>query len=275
MADATPPTDPPLRLYKGQTRHVRYMPFERGFAYRLFLIDLDIDRLYEADRCSGLFGVDRGALFSFRRRDHGYRKDQPLRGWAEDMFASADIALDGGAIRLITLPRHLFYKFAPISLWFGYGPGGDLRGVIYEVNNTFGHTHAYVAPVDGRRVQHEADKRLHVSPFFDVTGKYRFTLRAPDAHLSVIIENIVDNKRTHMASLMAKKSTATSGALLKAAVLRPLSTLGVTLAIHYEAFKLWVRKAGYRAVPHAPDETMSTATPRVQTDNEDRKSLIS
>ena len=46
MTNAHP--QPALSLWKGQTVHVRYQPFERRFAYDLVLIDLDIDRLDEA-----------------------------------------------------------------------------------------------------------------------------------------------------------------------------------------------------------------------------------
>lgn len=250
---------PALMLYEGQTYHTRFAPFERSFSYKLFLIDLDIDRLQEAKAQTHCFGVEQMRLFSFCRRDHGYRKDVPLRPWAEAMFQKAGIDLQGGAIRLVTLPRHLFYKFSPISLWYGYGPGGKLAGIIYEVNNTFGDTHAYVAHATTDRSQHEACKQLFVSPFFDVSGKYRFTLRAPDELLSVTVENIVDGERTHMANIKARRSAATNAAFLKAAITRPFSTLGVSLAIHYEAFFLWLKKAGYRARPPAPLTAMTEA----------------
>lgn len=250
---------PALMLYKGQTQHTRFVPFRASFAYRLFLLDIDIDRLDEASQQSVCFSAQGPSLFSFRQRDHGSRIDTQLRPWAERMFKGANIILDGGVIRLVTLPRHLFYKFAPISLWFGYGPSGDLRGVIYEVNNTFGDTHAYVAAVTEGRNQHSADKQMYVSPFFDVTGKYRFTLRAPDDRLSLIIDNLEDNQRTHMANIKAKRFAATNGAFLKAALTRPFSTLGVSIGIHFEALKLWLKKAGYRARPSPPQNAMSAA----------------
>ena len=250
---------PALKVFKGHTRHTRFVPFKQSFYYKLFLIDIDIDRLDEAGKTSTLFSVDKPGLFSFRRSDHGYRKDIPLRGWAEDMFATAGIALEAGCIRLVTLPRHLFYKFAPISIWFGYGQHGDLRGVIYEVNNTFDDTHAYVAPVSDGVNKHEVDKQLYVSPFFDVTGQYLFTLRAPDERLSIVIDNLVDGQRTHMANIIAKAVPASSAEFLKAALLRPFSTLGVTVGIHFEALKLWLKKAGYRSRPPAPSTPATVA----------------
>lgn len=258
MPDQTPP--PPLGLYLGQTRHVRHVPFEQSFAYRLFLIDIDIDRLGEAARTTPLFSVDAPNLFSFRRRDHGTRRDEPLRPWAEDMFAKAGIDLQGGPVRLVTLPRHLFYKFAPISLWFGYGAGG-LEGLIYEVNNTFGESHAYVARAGSSRTRHVADKRLYVSPFFDVSGTYRFTVRPPGDQLDLVVENMDGEACSHMANIKARRAEATTGAFARAALTRPGLTHGVTAGIHWEALKLWIRGAGYRSRPAPAAAPFSVTAP--------------
>lgn len=257
---------PALRLFKGHTAHQRFTPVEHRFSYRLFLLDLDIDRLDEASSQSRFFSVNRTNLFSFRTADHGFRRDEDLRPWAEEMFRGAGIQLGGGAIRLVTLARHLFYKFAPISLWFGYDASGALAGIIYEVNNTFGQSHCYVAETDGARSQHIADKKLYVSPFFDISGQYRFTLRTPEDRMSLVIENILDGERQHMASIKAKAFEASSSAFIAAAILRPLSSFGVTLAIHLEALKLWIKRAGYRSNPGAP-KTASTEAKSIKTED--------
>jgi uncharacterized protein len=250
---------PALQLWRGQTVHTRHAPFENRFAYDLVLIDIDIDRLDAAQSISAFFAVEKPALFAFYRKDHGPRTGGPLRPWAEDMFAAAGVLLGSGMIRLVTFPRHFLYKFAPISLWYGYGPDGDLRGIIYEVNNTFGDTHAYVAAASAGRNQHEADKALYVSPFFDVSGKYRFTLRAPGNLLDVVVESFTGERRLHMANIKARRCEATTGALLRFALTNPLSTLGVPFAIHWQALKLWLRGAGFRGRPAPPTAPVSVA----------------
>ncbi|MEM6412067.1 MAG: DUF1365 domain-containing protein, partial [Pseudomonadota bacterium] len=234
----------PLQIYVGQTRHSRFVPFKQSFEYKLFLVDLDIDRLEQANRACRLFSVENPNLFTFRRRDHGYRTDTDLRIWAEDRFGEADIDLRGGSIRLITFPRHAFYKFSPISLWFGYGANQELRGIIYEVNNTFGDTHSYVASASGALMRQEAQKKMYVSPFFDVSGAYRFTVRPPDERLNLRVDNFRDGERLHMANIRAIRQRASDSAFLHAAITRPLSTHGVTLGIHWEALKLWLKGAG-------------------------------
>ncbi len=254
-------TAPALRLWTGKTVHHRYAPFQRRFAYDIALIDLDIDRLAEAGAQSWLFAVDRPGLFSFRPEDHGPKaKGAALRPWAEDMFRTAGVELAGGAVRLVTFPRHLFYKFAPLSLWYGYGPEGALRGIIYEVNNTFGERHCYVAAAGPERSEHEAEKSFHVSPFMDVSGRYRFTLRAPDGKLRVTVENWNEGQRSHMANINAIEWPANTASLARLALMQPFSSLGVTVGIHWQALKIWIRGAAYRPKPEAPERAATIAT---------------
>jgi uncharacterized protein len=253
-------SSPPLRLWSGQTLHKRFVPFERAFRYALVLIDVDIDRLEEAGRMSRLFAVNRTGLFSFHEADHGGpERTTGLRTWAETLFATAGVNLLGGTIRLVTFPRHFFYKFAPLSLWYGFGPGGDLQGIIYEVRNTFGERHCYVARAEGERSVHFADKSFHVSPFFDVSGAYRFTLREPGSTLDVIVENIKDGSRTHLANIKARMLPATTANFLSLSLKNPMSTLGVTFGIHWQALLLWMKGAKYFSKPAKPDRVATVA----------------
>ena len=254
---------PALHLLKGHTVHQRSEPFTHRFQYSLALIDLDIDRLDEADAQSRAFAIDRSGLFSFNRRDHGGREAVPLRPWAEAQFQNAGIELQGGSIRLLTFPRHAFYKFAPISLWLGHGPDGTLRGILYEVNNTFGETHVYVAETpDPDRHKHATDKVFHVSPFFDVSGAYQFTLKRTDEQLSLIVATTKDGTQSHVATISAKTVPATSSAFLGLAITKPFSSLGVTAAIHWQALKLWLKGAKYHSKPKQSSVRTTIATPR-------------
>lgn len=257
---------PPLRILTGQTVHARYTPFEQRFSYRLLMIDIDVDRLAEAGGLSGAFSTKGPALFGLRARDYGPRTGGNLRPWAEEQLERAGVDASGCGLRLVTFPRHAFYKFAPLSIWFATDPAGNLKGAIYDVNNTFGETHSYVAAADGNRQVSEAEKRFHVSPFFDVTGRYRFTMRSERDRLGLVIDTLVDGQRTHMATIKARYSPATTGNFIRAALGSPLSSVGVTAGIHWEALKLWLRGAGYRSKPAPPESSFTQAFPRPEKD---------
>lgn len=255
---------PALSLLIGRTAHVRHVPFKAAFHHRIALIDIDIDRLEQAQSASPLFSIGRFNLVSFNPSDHGARDGSNLRDWANARFAEAGVALDGGAVRLATFPRVCGYSFAPISLWRGYGPSGDLRGIIHEVHNTFGQSHAYVAAIETsahQRSRHIAPKRFHVSPFLDVSGQYRFTLKSSDEKLKLIIENMSGAQPLHTASLLARRVPATTSKLIRHFGLRPFSALGVTAAIHWRALWIWLRGAGYRHRPALPEEASTRAAP--------------
>jgi DUF1365 family protein len=256
----------PARLWFGQTAHVREKPFRRAFKHRIAMLEIDIDRLREADGLSKMFSVGRGNAIAFREEDVGARnKAMPLRAWAEGRYAEAGVHLDGGRIRLITFPRVLGYGFSPISVWIGYGPAGEMRGVIYEVHNTFGEAHSYVSAFGHADVRDRANKEFHVSPFFDVAGEYRFTLRPGDTSMSLMVENMSSDGRQHTASLSVKPSALTTAAILKWLITMPISGVGVMVAIHWQAFHLWLKGAGYRDKPEQREKRTTLASPEKKT----------
>jgi DUF1365 family protein len=140
----------PADLYIGRTVHERRAPFTHRFNYRIASLMVDLERLGEAARMSRLFSVDRFNLYSFFERDHGARDGSPLIDWARTRFEEAGIAIGDARVRLLCAPRVLGYVFNPLSIYFAEDRETNaLQGVIYQVHNTFGDAHAYVAPCTG------------------------------------------------------------------------------------------------------------------------------
>jgi DUF1365 family protein len=121
------------------------------------------------------------------------------------------------------------------------------------VNNTFGETHSYIAPANDDAIErHGADKVFHVSPFFDVSGRYAFTLRPPADTLSLVIDKFRDGVRDHVATLKARRLALNDTQLKKAFFAIPFLTLKVVAAIHFEALKLLFKGAKYYERPKDP-----------------------
>ena len=262
--------NPPARLWFGRTTHTRMTPFRRRFTHRIAMLEIDIGRLEEADGLSHLFSVDSGNVISFRTTDHGARSAAvPLRAWAEGRYAEAGIGLDGGAIRLITFPRVLGYGFAPISIWFGYGPDGECRGIIYEVHNTFGETHSYISAFYTVGQRAIGDKDFHVSPFWSVEGQYRFTLRHRGDGLALIVENLAADGRLHVASLNAHAQPLTGKAIGQWLLAMPFSGLGVMAAIYWQALRVWLKGAQYHDKPPQRARRTTLARPEASLSKEE------
>lgn len=253
---------PSAYIYSCVTSHRRLAPFVRAFSYKLSYIFLDVDRIEETARRSALFSYNRWGVFGFRDASHGYRDGAPLRAWAETQFALGGVKLNGGAIWVLTLPRVLGHEFNPLSLFIGYGPDGAARGVIYEVNNTFKESHAYVARLNGSTpAAHRAEKSFHVSPFLDLKGRYEFTMSPPGEQFSLTVKNVADGQCVHVATLTGRRRAFSSASLLIAALAAPFTALGVLAAIHWQAFLIWIKGGRYRPKPSPPERGATIAQP--------------
>jgi DUF1365 family protein len=250
-------------LYVGETAHLRLTPRRHGFRYRLFQLLLDIDRIDEDLKGLKLIRQGRFGLFSFDNRDHGWRDWLPLRGWVEARLAEAGVAATAHRIRLLTFPRILGFVFNPISLFYVEDADGRLEAVIYEVNSTFGQTHAYVAPAAGPGPQRQtADKQLYVSPFYGLEGSYRFDVTPPDETLNLSIVKSTDGRPDFTATLALTRRPLTDAALLAQFFSMPLLTLKVVAAIHWEALRLFLKGVPLVRRPTAPDVGTSRASLR-------------
>jgi len=255
-------SEPGLAIYSGRTLHARYQPFEHSFKYRIAPFLFEADALERSASDLSYFSLNKLNLFSLWFKDFGARDGSDPRIWARETFAGAGIDLAGGGLRLLALPRLVGYAFNPISVWFGLGPDGDPRGVIYEVHNTFSQAHAYVAPLEpSGKHEHASPKAFHVSPFFPVAGDYDFTLIPPGARFDLAIRKSMNGAPALLATMSLKRQPITDRALLAQALKTPFMTLGVTAAIHWQALKLWLKGARYHSPPEPPAEP-SLARPR-------------
>ena len=71
--------------------------------------------------------------------------------------------------------------------------------------------------------------------------KYFFRILNPDEKLSVIIDQYDQEGKILFASQDGKRSDLNSNQLLKSFLKHPLMTIKIISAIHFEAFKLWMK----------------------------------
>lgn len=251
-------------LYRGTVVHTRVRPVRHAFRYRVFYGLFDIDELDLLDAELRFFSVRRFNLMGFDPADHGPADGSPLRQWAESLLAEAGVDLAGGSITLLAHPRVLGYAFNPISLWYCHGPEGDLRAILHEVRNTFGHRHTYVVPIGDRTdLRHRSRKRLHVSPFNGLDQEYGFTVTEPGKRLALTIEQSDPEGVFFRAGLRLTRMPLTDRNLLRLFITHPVVTLKTISAIHWEALKIWVKGGRYHRVPHPPADGHTIVVPEV------------
>lgn len=251
-------------LYFGRVMHKRLRPFTHRFVYRTFAMLIDIDELPLLDRKIRGFSHNRANLFSFFDRDHGARDGTAPRAWIERQLAARGIALDGGRIEVLCMPRMLGYVFNPLSIWFCRHRDGRLSAIVYEVRNTFGEHHSYVEPVEptwreGDALLQGCDKAFYVSPFIGMKAHYDFRLKAPAETLSVIIRQQVPEGELLIATQKGRRAKLSSFSLLSTLARYPLMTFKVIGAIHWEALRLWLKGARLQPRPQSPAKRESAA----------------
>ena len=258
---------PASALYAGAVTHVRTRPRVHKLRYRVFWTLLDLDEIDGLDKRLKLFARNRFSLLSFFDRDHGAGTAEPLRTQVERYLAQAGIILDGGPIRLLSMPRVLGYVFNPISVYFCHRPGGELAAMIYEVTNTFHQRHSYLIPVEaglpkGAAVMQSCQKDLYVSPFIGMDIRYDFRLTEPNERVSLVVRGSDPQGLLISAAMYGKRAEFSDGAILRTVLRHPLLTLKVVGAIHWEALKLWGKGVRLVRRPPPPDAPVTIVDTR-------------
>jgi DUF1365 family protein len=242
-------------IYHGQVVHTRFRPVRHRLRHRMLWLLLDLDELPTLARRLRLFSLNRANLVDFRDRDHGDGSKISLRVQIEQNLRRAGLVVDGGAIRVLCMPRVLGTVFNPLSVYFCYRSDGRLQAMLYEVHNTFGERHSYLIPVadgDTPVVRQSCAKAFHVSPFMDMTMTYRFRVTPPAERAIVAIEGSDADGKLISTAYAGTRHELTDANLLRAFLAQPLLAGQVLGAIHWEALKLWRKGMRLRRKPLPP-----------------------
>ena len=245
-------TGAPASLFHGRVTHRRLRPVGHAFAYRVFSMLIDLDRIDEAAAQCRFFSRNRFNLFSFFDRDHADEDAAPIGARIRAMLWGAGFRGDG-RIELLCYPRILGFVFNPLSVYYCEDAEGRLEAVLYEVRNTFGGMHSYLIPAEAEDgvIRQSADKSFRVSPFMDMDQRYHFRLKPPAGDVSVTIRQTDADGPIFCAAFSGERQAMTDAALVAAFFRYPLMTVKIVAAIHFEAARLFAK--GLRPKTPGPD----------------------
>jgi DUF1365 family protein len=229
---------------------------------------LDLEELPTLFKGRPLWSSDRPTLAWFRREDHfgdpTVKMDEAVRG----LVAERTGAHPTGPIRLLTHLRYFGFCFNPVSFFYCFDPSDShVETLVAEVNNTpWGERHCYVLPEsmnlgDGRKKRYRFEKQFHVSPFMDMNMRYDWRFVEPDRELVVHMENHDGDTKHFDATLTLEREEISAGSLMKVLAIHPWMTGKVIAAIHWQAFRLWWKKAPFYVHPryrNSPKEVISS-----------------
>ena len=230
-------------IYCGSVIHKRFKPKEHFFKYKVFSLFLDLSELNVLDDKLNFFSLNKFNLISFYEIDHGNRDGSSLLDWVKNNLSKNNVSTVNIRVKLLCYPRILGYVFNPLSVFFVYDQNENLISILYEVKNTFGEQHTYFFKVENQNklIQNNCSKKFHVSPFIEMNCNYFFKILHPAQKLSVIIDQYDQKGKILFASQDGERSDLTSRNLMKSYLKHPLMTFKIISAIHFEAFKLWMK----------------------------------
>ena len=238
-------------FYECDVFHRRLRPKQHEFLYRVFYFYLDLGELSEAVRKLKVFGVNRPSLYSLQDKDHFQYGDgvRPIADNVREFLERSGCPLEpGGSIRMLFFPRFLGYVFNPITIYFCHNADGTPHTSVVEVGNTFRELKPYLVPcaTDGKcDFEIRVPKEYYVSPFSPVDLDFHFRLHLPDEKLRVFIDNYDAEGKVLVSTLTGHRRELTLANLAKFTAKFPFITLKVIGLIHWQAFRLWLKRVPF------------------------------
>ncbi len=246
------------QLYVGQVRHRRFQPRKHHFAYRLFMLYLDLD---EIDRVfdGRWFWSTRGpSLAWFRREDYLGGDTRSLAAKVREVVVEAGGTEPQGPIRMLTHLRYFGYCFNPVTFYYCFDADGhSVQSIVAEITNTpWQERKAYVLipsadQAESRIQRFLFPKSFHVSPFMPMDIDYDWRFSLPDEALKIHMNLEREGARLFDATLTLERKPITGWHLAQALVSFPPMTFKVIAGIYWEA--LWLKFKGVKVYDHPED----------------------
>ena len=245
-------------IVPAQVMHKRINPKKNRFNYSVYYLAIPLETI-EDQSLNEIIKLNKFGFNSFHEHEHGFKGKKPLREWVNTIHNQHGAA-NPHTVTLICMPKVLGYVFNPVSFWLCFNEAKELCSVIYEVNNTFGESHSYFCENKGQKILHNnwlvAVKNFHVSPFFKVSGYYKFCINTINK-LDIRI-NYFENEELKLCTrLSGTPKTLTRKNLACASIKNPLVPLKVMFLIHFQALRLVIKKICYIKKPEPPQELSS------------------
>lgn len=140
MPDMTVTLPDGASIYPFRFTRLHRTPALQHAEHRSYLWYVDIDRLPRLPRWLAPFA-------RFEATDHfGDVPGQTLRQRVDTFLAAHGMALPGGRVTALLMPRVLGRSFSPLSVFWCHDASGALRCVIVEAHGVGGESSAYLLP---------------------------------------------------------------------------------------------------------------------------------
>lgn len=249
-------------IYRGSISHTRRGNARNSFSYSLYMLWLDLAELDQVFVPFWLWSARKPALARFRRSNHFGDPSLPLDQCIRDLVGNRTGERPTGPIRLLTHLSYFGYCFNPLSVYYCYDDNEHLQTIVLEVSNTpWNEQHCYVLSADNRQNEHHHysfPKEFHVSPFLPMDMHYSCRLVQPEERLYLALDNHRDGAKVFGTHLTLDREAINHRNMAIALVANPMMTLKISALIHWQALRLWLKRAPY--YPHRPHTQQNDST---------------
>lgn len=232
-------------LYVGEVRHRRFLPRNHDFAYKLFMVYLDLDEIDQVFDNRWFWSSRRPNLAWFRRKDYLGGDETPLIHKVRQVVVEAGGPEPRGPVRMLTHLRYFGYCFNPVTFYYCFDPKDRfVQSIVAEITNTpWKERKAYVLIPSKDEEQAKIQrfcfpKSFHVSPFIPMNIDYDWRFSRPDPVLNVHMNLKCDGSRIFDATLTLHRKPLNAWHMGMALLSFPPMTLKVIAGIYWEALLL-------------------------------------
>ena len=238
------PTLPALpALVTGRVTHHRRGRVRHSFRYGVYQWLVDLEALPEQPWYLRPFA-------SFSAADHLGDPDRPIKANVEHYLSRNGIELgESSKVVMLANARVLGHVFDPLSVFWCFDRQGALVCIVAEVHNTYGERHAYLLRPDPSGVA-TADKAFHVSPFYDVSGRYELAFELSPQVVSAAVILRRQGTVALTATFRGRPTPATATAVAGQLIRKPLMPQQVSAMIRVHGIFLWLRRLPVQRHPH-------------------------
>ena len=223
---------------------------------------IDLDEIETLNKKLRWFSYNSFNLFNFRDKDHlqleptlenGKSELQtakiPFKQQIVNYLKSHNVEIGNGKIKLLTNLSVLGYNFNPVSFYFCFDENENPLCAVAEISNTYHEMKMFFfgkEDLTNNMFRQKAEKLFYVSPFIDLDTIFDFNLVIPTEKLDIKIDDYdKEGKRFFISTLMGKRKPLTNLNMLRYFFSIPLIPLQVMGLIHWQAFRIWIKKIKY------------------------------
>ncbi|RZK53356.1 MAG: DUF1365 domain-containing protein [Pedobacter sp.] len=267
-------------IYSAKVMHHRLAPKKHSFWYNVYMFYIDLDDIETLHKKLRWFSYNKFNLFSFRDKNHlvleskeQRAKNKEQRAMSKDTgsnisnltshiskqistkqqittyLKSHNVEIGNGKIMLLTNLSVLSYNFNPVSFYFCFDENNHPLCAVAEISNTYHEMKMFFFgkdELDGNIFKQRIQKHFYVSPFIDLDDSFDFNLVIPTEKLDIKIDDYdKEGNRFFISTLKGEKRALTNTSMLRYFFAIPMIPLRIMWLIHFQAFKLWLKKIKY------------------------------